>query len=82
MSKGLAMPTIITHRNTRIVTLETGETIKDQCQSGDIAIVQADDGWWTHFVRENGEVDSYDAPFDTYSRAVGAAKAAAEFDAE
>jgi hypothetical protein len=76
------MPTTIKHRNTHIVTLEAGETIADQCRPGDIAIVAAADGWWTHFVGENGDVDSYDLPFDTYNRAVWAAKAAAEFDAE
>ena len=76
------MPTFITHRNTRIVTLEQYETIQQQCQAGDIAIVQDASGWWTDFVGENGEVDRYDAPFDSYNKALWAAKAAAEFAGE
>jgi len=39
-------------------------------------------GWWTDFVGENGEVDRYDAPFDSYNKALWAAKAAAEFAGE
>jgi hypothetical protein len=76
------MPTFIKHRNTRIVTLEQDETILQQCQAGDIAIVRDTNGWWTDFVGENGEVDRYDAPFDSYQKALWAAKAAAEFAGE
>jgi len=76
------MPTFTTHRNTRIVTLEQDETIQQQCRAGDIAIVRDTSGWWTDFVGENGEVDRYDAPFDSYNKALWAAKAAAEFAGE
>lgn len=76
------MPTFIKHRKTRIVTLEQHETIEQQCRAGDIAIVQDASGWWTDFVGENGEVDRYDAPFDSYNKALWAAKAAAEFAGE
>lgn len=76
------MPTMITHRRTHIVTLEHGECIGDHCRAGDIAITKAEDGWWTHFVGENGEVDSYDAPFESYNKALWTAKAAAEFSGE
>ena len=76
------VPKIIKHRGIKIVTLESGETISGQCCAGDIAIVQQDDGWWTHFIGENGQVDSYDAPFESYNKALWTAKAAAEFDAE
>lgn len=76
------MPTTIKHRNTNIVTLAPGETVAASCRPGDIALVPDGDGWWTKFVGENGEVDSYDAPFDSYNKALWTAKAAAEFDAE
>lgn len=76
------MSTTIKHRNTNIVTLEQGESITQQCRPGDIALVQDGDGWWTNFVGQNGEVDSYDAPFQTYNKALWTAKAAAEFEAE
>lgn len=75
------MPTIIKHRNIRIVTLEQGEAVMDHCRDGDIAIVPDAAGWWTDFVGENGEVDRYDAPFESYNKALWAAKAAAEFSA-
>jgi hypothetical protein len=74
------MPAIIKHRNTNIVTLESGEAIAEHCSAGDIALVQDGDGWWTNFVGENGEVDAYDAPFESYNKALWAAKAAAEFE--
>jgi hypothetical protein len=77
--KGNPMATTITHRNINIVTLEAGETIASQCKPGDIALMQDGDGWWTNFVGENGEVDSYDAPFASYNKALWVAKAAAEF---
>lgn len=76
------MATIVRHRNTNIVTLEAGEIIAEHCNPGDIALVQEDNGWWTHFIGENGEIDSYDAPFNTYNESLWAAKAAAEFAAE
>ncbi|HWW06012.1 hypothetical protein [Collimonas sp.] len=76
------MATVIKHRNIRIVTLAAGEAIAEFCKAGDIALVQDDAGWWTHFVGENGAVDSYDAPFASYNKALWTAKAAAEFAAE
>ena len=76
------MPTVITHRRIRIVTLQGGECIADHCCAGDIAIAEAQDGWWTHFVGDDGEVDSYDAPFESYDKALWTAKAAAEFAAD
>jgi hypothetical protein len=76
------MATIITHRNIRIVTLEPDDTITEHCGPGDIALEKKDDGWWNHFIGDNGEVDTYDAPFNTYNEALWAAKAAAEFAAE
>ena len=76
------MPTVIKHRKTKIVTLAAGETTAEHCGVGDIALVQDDAGWWTHFVGENGAIDSYDVPFDSYNKALWAAKAAAEFSAE
>jgi hypothetical protein len=76
------MSTTIKHRNTNIVTLEPGESIAQQCRPGDIALVQDGDGWWTNFIGTNGEVDSYEAPFETYDKALWTAKAAAEFEAE
>jgi hypothetical protein len=79
---GICMATKIKHRKTTIVTLESGETIAAHCRPGDIAIVQEHDGWWTHFVGEDGKTESYDVAFETYNQALGTAKAAAEFDAE
>jgi hypothetical protein len=76
------MPNVITHRGINIVTLEHGESIAEHCSDGDIAIVQDQSGWWTYFVGEGGMFDSYDAPFDSYNKALWAAKAAAEFSAE
>lgn len=69
----------LSHRRVNIVTLEPDEKIADHCASGDIALVASPDGWWTHFVGENGESDTYDVPFNTYNEALWAAKAAAEF---
>lgn len=76
------MATTIQHRTINIVTLQPGESIDAQCRPGDIAIVQDSDGWWTNFIGENGEVDGYDKPFDSYNEALWTAKAAAEFSAE
>jgi hypothetical protein len=75
------MATIVRHRNTNIVTLEEGELIEEHCKPGDIALVQQDNGWWTHFIGDDGQVDSYDEPFNTYNESLWAAKAAAEFAA-
>lgn len=80
--QSIRMATIVRHRDTNIVTLEAGELIAEHCKPGDIALVQQDDGWWTHFVGENGEIESYDAPFNSYNESLWAAKAAAEFAAE
>ena len=76
------MPTVIHHRGTRIVTLSENEAIADHCTEGDIALIQDEAGWWTHFVGANAEMHSYDAAFDTYDKALWTAKAAAEFSAE
>lgn len=73
------MATTITHRRTNIVTLEEGEHIADECAPGDIALVQEDGGWWTHFVGEDGSVESYDEAYPTYNQALWAAKAVAEY---
>lgn len=76
------MPTITRHRNTNIVTLQPGEAIAALCRPGDIALTQDEQGWWTSFVGEDGAIERYDAPFDSYNQALWTAKAAAEFDAE
>lgn len=73
------MATTIRHRSTDIVTLEEGERIADKCVPGDIALVQENGGWWTHFIGEDGSVDSYDEAYPTYNQALWAAKAAAEY---
>jgi hypothetical protein len=73
------MPTIIKHRKVNILILEFNDSILEHCRPGDIAIVHDDEGWWTKFVGEKGQVDSYDIPFDSYNKALWAAKAAAEF---
>ncbi|AEK60334.1 hypothetical protein [Collimonas fungivorans] len=76
------MATFIKHRKIKIVTLAADEAIADHCSAGDIALVQDEAGWWTHFVGENGAIDSYDAPFASYNKALWTAKAAAEFSSE
>jgi len=75
------MATTIRHCNINIVTLASHEIMQAQCIAGDIAIVQDENGWWTNFVGEQGHIDSYDVPFDSYNKALWAAKAAAEFEA-
>jgi hypothetical protein len=75
------MATIIKHRRINIVTLADDETIDTLCVAGDIALVQDEKGWWTNFVGEQGHIDRYDEPFDSYNKALWAAKAAAEFEA-
>lgn len=64
------------------MTLAAGEAIADHCRAGDIVLVQDDADWWTHFVGEDGAVDSYDQPFPSYNKALWTAKAAAEFSGE
>ncbi len=76
------MASQLKHHQTTIVTLEAGEAIAAHCRPGDIAIVRQSDGWWTYFVGEDGEVESYDIAFESYNQALGTAKAAAEHDAE
>ncbi|MFJ2987007.1 hypothetical protein ACIPF8_04010 [Collimonas sp. NPDC087041] len=76
------MATVIKHRGVNIVTLAEGETIAEHCRDGDIALVQDAAGWWTHFVGADGAIDSYDAPFPSYNKALWTAKAAAEFAGE
>lgn len=76
------MAKVINHRGIRIVTLEPEENIADCCKEGDIALVEDDAGWWTHFVGPDGETDSYDTAFESYNKALWTAKAAAEFSAE
>lgn len=76
------MPTAIKHRGINIISLQRDELIHEHCAAGDIAIVQDDAGWWTKFVGENGEIESYDEPFESYNKALWTAKAAAEFDGE
>jgi len=73
------MATVVKHRGVNIVVLEPDEAIAGHCKPGDIAISAAPDGWWTHFIGEQGQVDSYDQPYATYKEALWAAKAAAEF---
>ena len=73
------MPTVVPHRNVKIVVLDAGEQLALHCHPGDIAISHAPDGWWTSFVGPAGEVDSYDQPYASYNEALWAAKAAAEF---
>lgn len=73
------MATLITHRKVNIIVLEPDEQIASHCRPGDIAIVGDRAGWWTRFIGEDGEVDSYDEPFATRNEAIWAAKAAAEY---
>ena len=76
------MASVIKHRGVNIVTLAEGEAIAEHCGDGDIALVQDAAGWWTHFVGADGAIDSYDAPFPSYNKALWTAKAAAEFSGE
>jgi hypothetical protein len=73
------MPTSITHRRVKIVTLAPDESIASHCQQDDIALLQDGQKWWVHFVGENGSSETYDAPFESYEQALWTAKAAAEF---
>lgn len=76
------MPTVIQHRRVRIVTLLSHESTSDHCRSGDIAILQDDAGWWLQFVGDDGEIEGYDAPYESHTKALWSAKAAAEFSSE
>jgi hypothetical protein len=76
------MATIIKHYAVRILTLEAGDIISALCKAGDIVLDEDDDGWWTRFINEVGDVESYDLPFATYNEALWTAKAAAEFQTE
>lgn len=76
------MPTILVHHQVNIVTLYRDESIPEHCQPGDIALKQEDDGWWTHFIGDDGVIETYDIPFDTYDKALHTAKAAAELSGE
>lgn len=76
------MATITKHCGIRIVTMAEGDTIAGLCKPGDIILEEDEAGWWTRFIDEAGQVDSYDAAFDSYNKALWTAKAAAEFQAE
>lgn len=82
IKSGAAISNTITHRGTNIITLESGETVAEHCRAGDIALVQDQDGWWTQFVGEDGKIESYDTPFESYNKALWTAKAAAEFSGD
>jgi hypothetical protein len=75
------MASIIKHRGVRIVTLEAGDTVAALGRPGDIVLEERDGGWFTHFIGEQGEIDSYEDPFDAYNKALWSAKAAAEYQA-
>jgi hypothetical protein len=73
------MASKIVHRGVAIVTLDDGEPILEHCKAGDIAIRMDASGWWTCFVGDDGEVESYDEAFPSLNHAIWAAKAAAEY---
>lgn len=75
------MASVIKHHGVRIVTLEPGDTVAAQSRPGDIVLEETADGWLTHFIDEDGGIESYEDPFDSYNRALGSAKAAAEYQA-
>lgn len=76
------MANILMHVGVRIVTLGPGDVLADICLPHDIVLEETGEGWWTRFVGEEGGVDSYDAAFPSYQKALWTAKAAAEFQAE
>jgi hypothetical protein len=76
------MATVINHRGIRIVTLDSTDLVSEHCKEGDIALIEDECGWWTHFVGADGQTDSYDMAFESYNKALWTAKAAAEFSAE
>ena len=73
------MPTTITHRGTRIVTLEAGEEPGTHCRPNDIAIGEVEGGWTLWFVAEDGSIEGYDEPYPSQKEAMWSAKAAAEY---
>jgi hypothetical protein len=73
------MTKTITHRRTRIVTLEAGDDLATACRPGDIAIREEGGGWGLYFVADDGSVEGYDQPYPTHQEAVWSAKAAAEY---
>ena len=75
------MPGLIKHRGVRIVTLEAGDTVERHGRPGDIMIEERGDGWYLHFIADDGSADSYEDPYDSYNKALWAAKAAAEYQA-
>ncbi|RJG08005.1 hypothetical protein D3870_11515 [Noviherbaspirillum cavernae] len=75
------MAKAIIHRSIKIVTLAPGESIATHCEQDDIALLPDQQNWWVHFVGENGASETYDAPFESYEKALWTAKAAAEFNA-
>ena len=76
------MATTIRHHGVNIVTLQQGDSLSASCAPGDIVLEQDGESWWTRFIDDDGGVESYDAPFDNYNKALWTAKAAAEFQAE
>lgn len=76
------MPLITQHRNTNIITLYRDDTVEDHCQPGDIALKEDDDGWWTLFIGEDGQIHTYDQAHESYAKAMSSAKAAAEMSSE
>jgi hypothetical protein len=75
------MASVIKHHGVRIVTLEPGDSVAAQGLPGDIVLEGTGRGWITHFIDEDGTVESYEDPFDSYNKALGSAKAAAEYQA-
>lgn len=76
------MSTTITHRGTRIVTLDAAEEPASQCKPGDIAIQPVEGGWALWFVGDDGTIDGYDEPYPSHQEALWSAKAAAEYAGE
>ncbi|MFT5534766.1 MAG: hypothetical protein ACI8WM_001323 [Burkholderiaceae bacterium] len=76
------MATLIVHHTIHILTLASGENLAGKGNEDDIVLQELPDGWWVHFIGENGTITSYDTPFSSYGSALGTAKAAAEFAAE
>ena len=72
----------ITHRGTRIHTIDEEDDPVARCRPGDIALQPVTGGWAVWFVGDGGEVEGYDEPFPSRQEALWAAKAAAEFSGE
>jgi hypothetical protein len=72
---------LIKHRGVRIVTLAPGDLVTQHGRPGDIVIEQKDDGWYLHFIADDGSIGGYEDSFDTHTKALWSAKAAAEFQA-